>query len=85
MLILNMEPTVVGSNEWPNHSVSISPSIIADWTRRGETGMALERAITLKCNFHYYLGSTDCGPHDDLVLIISVECPPNYVISVIIV
>lgn len=35
-LILNMEPTVVGQNEWPNHSASISPSIIADWrTRRG--------------------------------------------------
>lgn len=35
MLILNMEPTVVGLNEWPNHSASISPSIIADWRRRG--------------------------------------------------
>lgn len=55
MLILNMEPTVVGSNEWPNRSASISPSIIADWTRRrgcfvvcsaGGRQRWLERAIT---------------------------------------
>lgn len=46
--------------------------------------MALERAFTLKYNYHHYLGTAKCSPPDDLVLFISVECPLNYVISVII-
>lgn len=49
-----------------------------------ETEMALEGAFMLKCNFHHYLGTADCSPRDDLVLLISEECPLNYVISVII-
>ena len=50
---------------------------------RREPEMALERAFTLKCNFHHYLGTANCSPHDDLVLLISMECPLDYVISVI--
>lgn len=46
--------------------------------------MALERAFTLKCNYHDYLGTAKCSPPDDLVLLISIECPLNYVISVLI-
>lgn len=51
---------------------------------RREPEMALERPFTLKCNFHHYLGAADCSPHHDLVLLISMKCPLNYVIAVII-
>lgn len=50
---------------------------------RREPEMALERAFTLKSNFHRYLGTANCSPHGDLVLLISMECPLNYVIAVI--